>query len=272
MKNLFETKLRLPLLRLFVGLFALLALVSVAPYANAQSSVQFRISENHLVLKGALDLERNVITQMQYDTILAEAACQNPFSRLQARNRPFIMVQNTSTVADTITSVLLDLTEFGFQFGVGDVAGDGFNGLLALLSNRSDAGVQITSASFGSDNTQLRLNFSGLSQGQAAIFRFDIDEPNGPLLFPDFRQAIQGADIGNGPGELATLTTTFGSGAPVGMATFPQAGPLANAGHAENYHAQTMLLPPVVFVPEPTSVILLLSSFAGIATMRRRRK
>ena len=275
-KNIMKKLLQANIRMVTTAILGLLALATMGQYANAQSSVQFRISENASVLKAALDFERSVISQGQYDQILMDASCQNPSSRLQARNRPYLMVQNTSAVPDTITSVLIDLTEPGFEFGDGDVTGDGFDGLLAMLAtrNRSDAGVQLTSASYGANRTQLRLNFSGLSQGQAAIVRFDIDEPNGVFMFPDYRVAMQGADRGNGNGELAAMTTTFGSTTPLStlaVTTFPQAVGIENAGHAQNYHTQELMTPPIASVPEPTSVVLLLSSFAGIASMRRRR-
>jgi len=244
---------------------------SVDNLAVAQSSVNYEIGESARLLEASIDLQRGDITQSQFNAIQFAESCKSPSVRLQNRNRPWMSVWNTSGSADDIVTVTVDLTETGFEFGDGDMAGDGFDGLLSMLSSRSDAGVSLDSANYGSggtDTTELILNFAGLSQGFAAIFRIDLDEPGGMAMFPDYREAMLGADTGSGPGQLATMTTDFSSGAS-NVIAFVQATPLSSSGIAQPYHGQSMSAI-VPSVPEPTTLVLLLAGLTGIAAIRRR--
>ena len=262
--------LRILVSRSILGILAL-TLVGMANFSFAQSAAQFGIGESARLLEAALDLERGEISPAEYHSIKVAETCKDPATRLQNRNRPWMYVYNTSTVADDVTSVTVDLTEQGFEFGDGDVAGDGFDGLLSMLSYRSDAGVSLDSATYGNDNTELVLNFSGLSQDLAAIFRIDLDEPGGPTMYPDFREAMLGADTGMGPGQLAIMTAGFTSGNMI-SATFPMADPLPTSGIAEGYHSQTMsMVETSIPVPEPTALVLLLVGLTSIASTRRYR-
>ena len=256
----------------FLVAICALVLASVASQVSAQSSVQFEIGESARLLRASLDLQNGDISQVEFDAIKMTETCKSPSARLQDRNRPWMMVWNTSAAADDVATVTVDLTESGFEFGDGDVPGDGFAGLLSMLSSsQTDAGVSLDSAVYGSDTTELELNFSGLSQGLAAIFRVDIDEPGGIAMFPDFREAMLGADTGGGPGQRATMTADFTSGATT-ISMFPQAAPLSSSGVAEAYHGQTMsMVVPSTVIPEPTSIALLLAGVAGIVAMRRSR-
>ncbi len=216
-------------------------------------------------------LQRGEIQQSDFDQLLMAESCKNPAERLQSRNRPWMMVWNTSANDDEITSVEIDLTEPGFEFGNGDYSGDGFEGFLSMLSGRSDDGVSLNSATYGSDSSVLELNFSGLAAGSAAIFQIDIDEPGGTMMFPDYREALLGADTGSGPGSLALLTTNF-SVADSTVQIFPRAGALSTSGITEGYHNQTMVtVTPAGMIPEPTSLLLLLSGLTGLTVVRRRR-
>lgn len=253
-----------------LGCFAL-ALVSSTNFAFAQSSVQFEIGESSRVLEASLDLQRGDITQAQFNAIQMTETCKSPSARLQDRNRPWMLVWNTSAADDAIESVTVDLTQAGFELGDGDVTGDGFDGLLSMLSNRSDAGVSLSSAVYGGDNTEVVLSFSGLSKGVAAVFRIDIDQPGGISMFPDFREAMMGGDVGYGAGTPAKMTTEFASDATV-LSSFGLAGVLTGAGVSEAYHAQGMSpVVPSTTVPEPTSLVMLLTSLAAATWVRRKR-
>lgn len=261
-------------LRLQLSFFAQVCVVALLVCATSQNtwaqSATFRIGENASVVRAAIDFENGDITQAEFDQVMMETTCQNPYARLQDRNRPFLAVINTSNNADEITSVTLNMEEAGFEFGDGDMAGDGFDGLLSMLSTASDDGVQLTSAVYGADNSELQLNFTGLTPNVAAIFRVDIDEPGGVMMFPDYRDAFQGANEGFGRnGDVALLSATFASGTTVD-AFFPQEGQISMAGHVEGYHSQTMT-PPATSIPEPTAACLLLTGTCGLATLRRRR-
>ena len=255
----------------FLSALAFIA-ASAASLAVAQSSVQFEIGESARLLEASLQLQRGEISQAEFNAIQLTETCKSPSARLQDRNRPWMLVWNTSTDPDEVSTVTIDLTEPGFEFGDGDMAGDGFDGFLSLLSNRSDAGAALDSATYGSDNSELVLNFSGLSQDVAAIFRVDLDEPGGMTMFPDFREAMMGADTGDGPGNLATMTTDFTSGEST-IASFGRAGPLSTSGVAEAYHGQTMsMVTPSTTIPEPTSLMLLLAGLTSFATLRRHHR
>ena len=250
------------------GMLAI-ALSWAVDQAAAQSSAQYEIGESSRLLRASIDYQEGNITEQEFKDIQMVETCKNPAQRLQDRNRPWMSVWNTSTTPDEITSVTIDLKEEGFEFGDGDVLGDGFEGILSMLSFRSDGGVDLDSVEYGSDKTELVLNFTGLTEGLAAIFRVDIDEPGGFLPFPDFRESMLGADTGDGPGDVAMITTEFGSGAS-SMLTFEQSGPLSHSGIAERYHGQTMSMIETS-VPEPTSLVLFGLGLSGIAVIRRRR-
>lgn len=250
----------------------ILGLAIVASSAQAQSSVKFSIAESSRLLEAALELERGEITQPDFDMVVMAESCMNPSMRLQYRNRPWIMVQNTSNPDDDIVTVTIDLTENGFEFGNGDMVGDGFNGLLSMLSSRSDSGVSLDSVGYGADNSELELNFSGLAMGRAAIFRVDLDEPGGSLMFPDYREVIMGADTGSGPGSQAMFRTEFASGAKNTSMFARPSGILSTSGLIEPYHGQTMSsVTPSTTIPEPSSLLLLLAGIAGMGATRRVR-
>lgn len=259
------------------AMFAL-ALCFQGNVVHAQSA-DLEISESAVLLRAALDLERGDITPAQYQAIQIAETCQNPSSRLQARNRPYILVENTSETTDEVTSITLDLRAAGYEFGDGDQASDPMKGMLGVLSNKSDANISID-AMFGMtnnsvDTTKLVVNFTGLTPGKAAIFRFDLDPiPMVNTMFPDYQVVMLGAqNAPNSPNNpRATATTTFTSGTADPVFFEQPSSLLPLAGLLEPYHAQTMVTSyPDVPVPEPTSFLLLASSLAGLAFTRRRK-
>lgn len=253
--------------RFLIALFTI-ALASMNLSADAQV---LGIGENAEVLRAQLDFDQGLITQAALDMAIMKQACNNPASRLMDRNRPYLSIFNNSATEGEITSVLINMEEAGFEFGDGDMAGDGFDGLLSMLSTESDDGVELTGAVLGNDSSELLVSFSGLSQGQAAIFRVDIDEPGAALLYPDYRDAMLGANEGNGRnGDLALFTIDFASGQSTNL-VFEQMGLVPNAGLLEGYHTQTMPTPQTTEIPEPTTMCLLFAGLSGIAAMRRTR-
>jgi len=261
-------------------------------------SYQIDIGESERLLEAQLRNQRGEITPQQLDAIAVEESCKNPSQRLIDRNRPAILLQNTSAVAPSneISQFTIDLEEMGFEFGTGDFNPDPFAGGLTLLSNRSDAGISISS-SFGTvsdvdlttDRSKLVLDVSGLTPGKALIFRFDLDpNPLTTTMFPDYRQVMLGADIGdgNGPATPSLISATFAAG--VGpdfmtTSTTPASftgefdGLLTTAGLLEGYHSQASSQ---MFgqtgetgeIPEPSTAVLLFAGFAGLSLARRNRR
>jgi len=245
-------------------------------------SYQVDIGESERLLEAQLRLNRNEISQQQFNAIEIEETCMNPSARLQARNRPALMLLNTSASENEILSFTIDLEEVGFGFGTGDVPTDGFLGSLAVLSNRSDASVTM-SVMLEADTSMLTLNFSGLSQGAAAIFRIDLDPTPviGPL-FPDYRGILLGADVGDGPTSPALILANFGMD-DMETATNPTPfnggfeEPILNAGGLEGYHSQSIshrfgMEGGTSEIPEPSTAVLMLLAGVVVATRRQSKQ
>ena len=86
------------------------------------------IGESPRYLEAILKFQREEITASELYVIKYEESCKNPSIRLWDRNRPALLLQNTSNQDNFISSFVIDLVEAGFEFGSGDVANDGFNG------------------------------------------------------------------------------------------------------------------------------------------------
>lgn len=178
--------------------------------AAVQGDYNIMIGESTRYLDAVLKFQRDEITASELYMIKYEESCKNPSIRLWDRNRPAVMIQNTSNQDNFLSSFVIDLQEPGFEFGVGDIASDMFNGSLVLLDPRSDAGVTVTGSYLNNDTTKLQLTFSGLGKGKAALFRIDLDPiPMVNVLYPDYRGIILGANVGNGPTDPALISGTF---------------------------------------------------------------
>ena len=268
--------------RFALGLLALgLMTFAATGVAQAQNNFNVRLGESPRLLEATLHNTQGSLSDMDLMDIIMEESCVNPVARYQNRNRFSVLVENTSTTGNLLTSFTLDLVELGYEFGDGDFAADGFNGSLAMDMGRSDAGVSL-SGSYGSDASELVVNFSGLSAGKAAIFRVDLDPSasnTSGMLYPDYREAVLGAN-GN---ELALVDVAFSSGKQFADLPFMTDihGDVIDTRVLEAYHSQapsgrdpdsgvpTFLSGDVV--PEPTSAILFLLGVAGMLSVRKRR-
>ncbi len=273
----------------------LLAPLSHAGFVSGTYKVD--IGESERLMEAMLQYDRDEISEQEMLQIQMQEMCKNPSIRLIDRNRPAILLQNTTDpngpgAENELTQFTLDLEQLGFEFGTGDFNPDIFNNNLTFLSSRSDAGISISS-SFGTvsdidltpDPAKLVVDIQGLTPGAGLIFRVDLDPttPNA-LLYSDYREVVLGANIGNGSGNPALISSTFSSGQ--GDDRMSTASPfvpfggdfdnmLESAGQLEGYHAQSSS---EMFsqsggteIPEPNSSLLLIAAFALVSKHRVRR-
>jgi hypothetical protein len=274
---------------------ALVAWASTPAQAGFVSgSFKVDIAESERLLEAMLREERGEITPAQLGAIKHEESCKNPSIRLIDRNRPAIVLQNTSDLSteNEISQFSIDLQQFGFEFGNGDFDHDPFAGMLTILSNRSDPGITLAS-SYGTvsdmdlteDRSKLVLDIGGLTPGKALFFHLDLDpNPMTTVAFPDYRHVMLGADVGdgNGPAAPALISALFAAGKGSDLmttATIPsEFNPgieeiLSTAGLIEGYHSQAssqrFSTSGSTEIPEPSTVMLLLAGLAGLSRTRR---
>ncbi|MCH7751014.1 MAG: PEP-CTERM sorting domain-containing protein [Planctomycetes bacterium] len=274
---------------------ALVAWASTPAHAGFVSgSFKIDIAESERLLEAMLDEERGEITVAQLHAIQMEEMCKNPSIRLIDRNRPALVLQNTTSALspqNEISQFTIDLQEMGFEFGNGDFNPDPFVGMLTILSNRSDPGITLAS-SYGTvsdsdlteDRSKLVLDIVGLTPGKAMFFRLDLDpNPMTTVAFPDYRHVMLGADVGdgNGPAAPALISALFAAGEGsdrMTTATSPsEFNPgieeiLTMSGLIEGYHSQASsqrFSTSGNTIPEPSTVMLLLAGLAGLSRTRR---
>ena len=288
--------LRIHGVRTLVSTVALLLLAAVSSPAQAgfvNGSFSIAIAESDRLLEAALQEQRDGMSQVQLIAIQHEESCKNPSIRLIDRNRPAIVLQNTSdpNTENEISRFTIDLQEFGYEFGNGDFYPDPFAGMLTILSNHSDPGITLVS-SYGvsdmdstEDRSKLVLDIGGLTPGKALFFRLDLDpNPMTTVAFPDYQHVMLGADAGDGNGQAAPtlISAVFAAGEgsdqmttatePIGFAPGIQEI-LTMAGLIEGYHSQAFSqrysTSGSTEIPEPSTIMLLLAGLAGLNRTRR---
>jgi len=250
-------------------------------FAAINGDYNVMIGESPRYLEAILKFQRNEIDASELYVIKYEESCMNPSIRLWQRNRPALLVQNTSAVgeANSISSFVIDIAQAGYEFGTGDVNGN-FNGSLIQFNVFSDPGVTATANHVAGDSTKLQVNFTGLAVGKAAIFRVDLDPiPMVNHVYPDYRGILLGANIGQGATSPALISATFTEpGEP--NATTPTVafnGGIVgnvNSGTLEVYHAQSRTdmfdMDGSTDIPEPATLSLI--ALAGFGLLARRRR
>ena len=285
---------------LLATLMAALFVWSGTPALAGPVSGSFKIDigESERLLGAMVDREHGDISDAQFAGIQMEEMCRNPSLRLIDRNRPSLVLQNTSdpNTGNEISQFTIDLEEMGYEFGNGDFNPDPFAGALTILSNRSDSGISMSS-SYGTvsdvdltqDRSKLVLDINGLTPGKAMFFRLDLDSnPVTTMAFPDYQHVMLGGDLGdgNGPADPALISAVFAAGEGsnrMTSATEPsQFDPgidkiLDMAGMIEGYHSQSYsefysATGGTDQIPEPATAMLMLAGAIAVGASRCSRR
>jgi hypothetical protein len=268
-----------------VAALALIAITLLA--ASAQAAINdtdwsLKISERELAFRPATDVM--AMKSLMWDI---------PFSRMAARNVPFICLTNESATA-AITQFKMTIGDEQFHFA------DSLMGMFAKLG-RETPGFGLSSTTENDGNT-LVVNFlnGGLQPGQTVDFQFDIDVDsqfaNAFYQHPDYRTVLfdmngdnlyMNAGIVNEVSEtdnakvslkfemagMPSVTigpTPFDDPSVVdGSARFVNAS-LARYGESDPIRAFSLSGGSVV--PEPQSLVLAVVSLLGLTLPRARSR
>ncbi len=272
----------------FLSVALLLVLSFATRNATAQNNFDFRLGESvELLVADELmedgnEAEIQRLFGMTHSNLEMDVACYDPLTRARFRDSFSVLVENTSSV-NALTSISIDLTAAGYEFGSGDRSGDGFSaGDFILNPGMSSSGVTMT-ARRGSDSSEIVIDFSGLeNNGDYAVFRLDLDPINDieGVRPADYRELLLGAN----ENSFALLDVKFSGGS--NFTNFQMdAGDFdyeINPRRFEAYHGGSMpgRLGPNgdrtrfegnVTIPEPSTLALTLLSVlaAGLCSTRK---
>ena len=229
----------------------------VAGVSNAQTvSYDLRISESLSVLKNPNDKHAQMM-----------AAWTTPATLAMARNRPYLMLTNTSTV-DNGGDGNADLTSFSMTIGDTSQTFDWSR----LVSASPGVGVTLVTPDTldnHSKNDVITYSFTGFTPGKDIIFHIDIDpKSNTANPFSDYRQVLFTLNGGsNTAGNSETSATFLDNNHTINMGPTPWDNPMDNGptvigmqfvSHYMNDHVTSYQTGDVglVPVPEPSSFAL----------------
>lgn len=277
------------------GLAALvmLGMSSLASPAKAAllSNFTVDISPSARVLDALADLREGDISQVMFNEIKYDEACDNPHLRIRARNKPGLMITNLD--ASNLTQFTLSIDSgLPYIFGQGDVGGDGFLNFVRD-SMYTDAGVTITGASVdnAANPKTLTVNFDGLSQNKKVIFNVDLDTNDAnAFIYPDYRMVLFGAPEteGGSPTTPATAAVKFANGvmSPTllfGMAcdlngnmvldTPQYADPPYAGANIRPYHVMDPIeVATLGAIPEPSAAFLAVAGLGALVASGRKER
>jgi hypothetical protein len=265
-------------INLFKSLALLVAaLISLAAATPALAVVPNPVRYTFHVSPSARLLD--AIGEPNFMMVMKDESWDNAMLRVQARNKPAIMITNDANSAAPITSFQLTINDGPYLFGTGDVLGDNFDNFIRqTIYSEAD----ITGSSVSNGGKTLNVNFSGLDAGDKVIFNVDLDTSDATAFpFPDFRLVLCGAPSNplDPVGMAATISATFTSPTPAPNTRTLTAQLAADPNVPQFFEqfvrpakAMEMLEIKMATVPEPASALLAFASIAGLAATRRGRR
>jgi hypothetical protein len=256
--------LELKLLALAGALWA-----GVTAAATAQTvGYDLRISESLPVLKNPNDMHAQMM-----------AAWTTPTTLAMARNRPYLLLENTSTVANGGDGNA-QLTTFSMTIGDTSQTFDWSR----LVSASPGVGVTLVTPDTKDNhlkNDVITYNFTGFTPGMQIIFHIDIDPDLATANpFTDYRQVLFTLNGGsNTAGNSQTSGVFVDNGQTIHVGPTPWNNPIDNGptvfgmqfvSHYMDDHVTSYLTGNVVPVPEPSSFALAGIGLAGLLWGGRR--
>ncbi len=237
-------------------------------------------------LLDALDAKRHgAINASTFYDIVYDETCDNPNNRIQARNRPALMITNWDGIdigpvasAAPITTLTFEINHTGpYVFGTGDPV----SGFTDFIKNTmyTDAGVTITSSSVSADMKTLTVNFDGLTAGKKVVFNIDLDTTDAnEFQYPDYRLILCGEpDSETIPATAVALFVNSASPAPNSASQTIQFKQLDETPEwagvdIRPYHDMDKMEFREMAIPEPSAGVLTLAAVGALALRNRSRR